>query len=275
MNKKLIIIGFFTIVLFSCKKDQNNIPTSVITGKKQNSSELSSIHTCSARSYSLENEGPSTSAVGKKVNFWNNNSKGPIVLHVKFLDDLASDFIRSKIQEKAKKWEKYANFRIDFVGADQPAEIRITCDSTSGSWSYVGKENLSIPSNEATMNYGWFTDATEDSEFSRVVVHEFGHALGLEHEQSSPLSNIKWNKPYVYAYYQRTNGWSHEMVDQNVFYKLSTSGTVYSAYDTKSIMHYPVPKEFTLDGRTVGWNTDLSAADKSFINKIYPFPKKG
>ena len=33
-----------------------------------------------------------------------------------------------------------------------------------------------------------------------------------------------------------------------------------------------VPPEFTLDGKAVGWNTDLSDMDKAFIATVYPKP---
>lgn len=32
------------------------------------------------------------------------------------------------------------------------------------------------------MHFGWLRDDTDDVEWRRVVVHEFGHALGAIHE---------------------------------------------------------------------------------------------
>ena len=48
------------------------------------------------------------------------------------------------------------------------------------------------------MNYGWFDSETTDDEYRRVVLHEFGHALGLAHEHQSPGVAIPWNEQKVY-----------------------------------------------------------------------------
>lgn len=53
------------------------------------------------------------------------------------------------------------------------------------------------------MNYGWLYPDTPDQEYSRVVLHEFGHALGAIHEHQHPEAAIPWDKPKVYEYYAR------------------------------------------------------------------------
>ena len=47
------------------------------------------------------------------------------------------------------------------------------------------------------MNFGWLTLNTDEREFRRAVLHEFGHVLGLVHEYQNPNADIPWNKAAV------------------------------------------------------------------------------
>jgi hypothetical protein len=187
-------------------------------------------------------------------------------LRVKLLG--GSPFVQGKVNQYALAWKDCANITLQFVTSGD-AEIRVSFNP-GGSWSYVGTDNLVISAGQPTMNYGWFTDSTPDDEFSRVIIHEFGHALGCIHEHQSPAANIPWNKPAVYAYYQQTQGWSPAQVDVNIFDLYAQSTTQYSAFDTQSIMLYAIPASLTTNGFSTGWNRVLSATDKSFIAGVYP-----
>lgn len=188
--------------------------------------------------------------------------------------------LQSKVKQYAVEWCKYANLKFVFVDKAAGADIRIGFYAGKGSWSLIGKQSsmfsVDINSgrsvsgqNGVSMNYGWFNQNTTEQEFKRTILHEFGHALGLLHEHLSPLSGIKWNIPKVYAYYMQTQNWSKEEVDKNVLNKYSVTQTN-GEYDPASIMHYPVSKEFTLDGYEVGWNYNISAGDKKTITSLYP-----
>ena len=72
-----------------------------------------------------------------------------------------------------------------------------------------------------------------------TTMHEFGHALGLLHEQSYPGA-IKWNKDTVYKYYERYD-WDKAKTDFNVLEVSEQFFTNGTAYDPKSIMHYSIP----------------------------------
>lgn len=106
-----------------------------------------------------------------------------------------------------------------------------------------------------------------------TTIHEFGHALGLLHEQSYP-GGIKWNRDTVYKYYARTQKWDKATVDFNVLEASDFFYTNGTSYDPKSIMHYAVHSWQTLDGYSVSKNYDFSDGDKMIIAALYPKNQK-
>jgi hypothetical protein len=201
-------------------------------------------------------------AFGQASTFWSKNT-----LRVRFLGGSAR--VRAKVMQYASHWSQHADIKFEFVD-QEPSDIRIGFDQNSGSWSYVGRTNNYISPNRTTMNFGWFTDRTSDTEFRRTTLHEFGHAIGLSHEHQHPEVDINWNREAVYTYYRRTQDWSRSEVDGNIFRKYSNSTTNYSAYDPSSIMHYYIPRSLVSGTWTSQWNTNLSETDISFIRSIYP-----
>jgi serralysin len=180
-----------------------------------------------------------------------------------------SPIVGAKVQEKALQWNQYSGVKFQFV-SQRPADIRVSFNPDGTSWSYVGTDCVTVPSDQPTMNFGWLTDTTDDGEFSRVVLHEFGHALGCIHEHQNPAAGIPWDKPKVYNYYWQKYRWSRGEVDQNLFRLYDKSITQYTAFDPNSIMLYSIPAELTTTGFSVGWNRVLSETDKEFITKVYP-----
>lgn len=194
----------------------------------------------------------------------------PVRLDVGFLDGDAG--LKAEVIRTASEWSRYAN--ADFVSSDRAVAdcpIRISF-KLRGAWSYLGKDALDEPADQPTMNYGWFTVQTPQEEIRRVVLHEFGHALGLAHEHFHPDGGIPWNKEKTYAWYREARGWDREMVDEQVFFRYGQSQTVHTELDLKSIMLYPIPAELT-DGKFhTEMNAELSETDKAFIARMYPRP---
>ena len=187
-------------------------------------------------------------------------------LQVSFTDGEAD--VQAKVESFAKQWEDHANLHLDF-GTHADPEIRISF-LQSGSWSYLGTDAMVIPDDEPTMNYGWLTAESDDDEYSRVVLHEFGHAMACIHEHNHPEAGIPWDLEAVYRYYTLTQGWTRDDVDRQVLARYDRNITNFSAYDPTSIMHYSVPNELTEGEFEVGWNRILSQTDKDFIRVLYP-----
>jgi serralysin len=191
-------------------------------------------------------------------------------LKVSFMDGETD--VQARVEPLAHIWSKYANIKFDFGNHAHP-EIRISFASR-GSWSKAGTDALLVPDHKPTMNFGWLTPESPDADYERVVVHEFGHALGAIHEHQNPDAGIPWDEDKVYAYYTGPpNNWSKAEVFHNLIRKYSESITKFSEFDEKSIMLYPIPNEHTIGNYQVGWNRRLSAQDKKFIGEMYPFPR--
>jgi hypothetical protein len=178
--------------------------------------------------------------------------------------------VQQKVERFATEWTKQIGIKFRF-GTDEDAEIRIAFQP-NGSWSYMGTDCLLAPKNRQTMNFGWLVPDSPDDEYSRVVVHEFGHALGMPHEHQNPAAGIPWAKETVYRYYMGPpNNWTKAQVDNNLFARYDESLTKHTDFDEESIMLYPIPREFVTDENyVVGMNRKLSDKDIEFMSKIYP-----
>jgi hypothetical protein len=139
-----------------------------------------------------------------------------------------------------------------------------------GYWSAIGSSSRHYAADEPTMNFAWNLFGADDREINRVVLHEFGHALGLFHEHQNPNLKVTWNRQVVYDYYRNNHGWSEEMVDSNIFRQLEPDSVDASEFDERSVMLYTFPPEFTAEGLRAAYNTDLSDTDKQEIAALYP-----
>jgi astacin (peptidase family M12A) len=202
-----------------------------------------------------------------KAKRWRNGR----TLHIRFMD--GDQALQQRVADCATEWTRHANIQFAFDNA-QDAEIRVAFIQGAGSWSAVGTDALVeewFAKNEPTMNFGWLTTDSTDDDVSSVVLHEFGHALGLIHEHQSPAAEIRWNKELIYRQLGGPpNNWPRETVDHNVFDRIAKTELNFTQYDATSIMHYFFPKEWTLDGTEFRENAVLSPNDIQFISQQYP-----
>lgn len=103
------------------------------------------------------------------------------------------------------------------------------------------------------------------------IMHEFGHALGFQHQQNVPdrdnYVNIHFENMDQKRYYEFRNMSSNDVIDFGL------------AYDYRSIMHYR-PYEFSNNGKPtitakhvvvndMGQREGLTSIDVTKINKLY------
>jgi Astacin (Peptidase family M12A) len=238
---------------------------------------------------------------------WDNQA----TILVKFMPG-GSQRMRDLVMKYARDWEQFANIKFSFV-PDNTAKtnIRVKLGKGLGHNSFVGTYCNLTPQAEQTLNLdtsdfidfnyyvveakkggvdfgkmtnddvnAWVASVLQKSDLRLnnkgmrgTTLHEFGHALGLLHEQSYP-GGIKWNKsPEVYAYYEKTQGWDKDKVDAQVFEVSDVFYTNSTTYDPKSIMQYSIEAWQTTDGFSVPRNEELSEGDKSLVRALYPKDK--
>ena len=215
--------------------------------------------------WAAQRTGPATRAALDKRAKWQNR-----ILNIGFLDDDADEDLMDRVKTAAKIWTEFARLTFVFVNDVKQAQIRISF-SQSGSWSVLGNTALQVPKNKPTMNFGWLTPNSSDEQVRSVVLHEFGHAIGLIHEHQNPAGGIPWNKPQVYRDLSAPpHQWDKEKVDRNFFAVYDKELTVHTKVDDKSIMMYPIAQNWVTEaGFARDLNADLSDLDRSFIREQY------
>jgi len=185
---------------------------------------------------------------------------------IRFLE--GDEELRERVKAVALEWTDIANLNLEFTDS-APSDIRIAFEAGNGSWSYLGTVCRKISEPEPTMNYGWLTPDSPDEELRRVVLHEFGHALGLIHEHQNPEGGIKWNRAAVIKDLKGPpNNWDRATIENNIFKKYEDVDA--TSVDANSIMMYPIPKAWTLDGFSAGFNSELSETDIEKTREVYP-----
>lgn len=188
-------------------------------------------------------------------------------LNVNFIDTNDYDLM-VKTLAVANLWSKSANIKFVLTTDIFDSDIRISFRGNNGYLSAIGNSAEDDIYNAKPTLWLENLDHQSEEEFKRVVLHEFGHAIGLEHELQNPRSPILWDSSAVYKYYMDEYKWDTAMVDNNVFYKLK--GIKYTEFDSKSIMIYAVPAFLTKNNKEIHWPKELSNKDKQIISKYYP-----
>jgi hypothetical protein len=229
--------------------------------------------------------------------------------------------LRSKIEDAANEWAKpgIANIKFQFRDAtgkflewsatdpDFRAEIRVAFGSGSGGgyWSHVGRDSINRDMaggrpGETSLNLDSF-DRGLPSDWRAVVIHEFGHALGFQHEHQNPVGGCDFRFEDDVGYVQTKNAqgwfipdpnghrpglytflggyknyWPQAKVDFNLKALQVSSAYLVGQFDKLSIMKYFFDAFMFTAGEnspcyTSTENLVLSAQDKEGARKAYSF----
>ena len=167
---------------------------------------------------------------------------------------------RAAILAGIQQWQDNTCVQFNEV-TDGSSTPHIRVIKSSGCWSYIGK---------ATNSGGQQLSIGSGCTGLGTVVHEFGHALGLRHQQAR---NDRDN--YVTILFEN-------IMDgrENNFNKLSSPNNYSVPYDLTSVMHYG-SKYFSKNGldtirvkdfireSLIGQRNGLSHRDKQIVNAMY------
>lgn len=197
-------------------------------------------------------------------------------LNVWFLD--GEPFVHQLVASTATQWSRYGNIRLNFSN-ERPqhgSHIRISFKGYDG--SSLGAHN-DLTSDAPTMQLPSVADSKLSLEYKkRIILHEFGHALGFEHEFRHP----HWPYGDAWLLYQAEQcqqllaGYVAEDLQEvrcnKVNQTLSADTALVLPFDEHSIMNYPIAAEW-LENREqdIEVAMTLSQWDKTAMTLAYPF----
>lgn len=187
-----------------------------------------------------------------------------ITLGVCFLD--GSDAQLEAVRRAAPKWldgplQGRVAFQFD-VPANQ-SQIRVRFAPDGGNWSKVGSEALAVPKTKMTMNL--------EKVDEHLVLHEFGHCLGLEHEHRNPGADIQWIPSVVIKYMNKKYDWSEETTRAQILSKLPATAACVGdkLFNRESIMNYEVPASWTANHVAIPIIRTISERDFNCLHGLY------
>ncbi|MGH8384791.1 MAG: M12 family metallopeptidase [Pseudomonas sp.] len=222
--------------------------------------------------YTSNSGGRKKRGIGEHTKYWQ-PGKTLKILVFKF-DEQSFDVV----QNAASKWLPYVNLKFEFIEMDEQdifaseerlGDIRVDFHPkyAAGGISYLGTDSLIGNPHAPSMMLGTKFDSPH---YESMVIHEFGHALGLNHEHQHPDAGIPWDREKAYFHFAASANLSKAEVDANVFPRERNPDQIYTPYDRLSIMHYEVNNELTVGNWHQPANMQISDGDIAMMRRIYP-----
>ncbi|MDR2920761.1 MAG: hypothetical protein LBV72_15540 [Tannerella sp.] len=210
-------------------------------------------------------EGVQLRGVSLKDKQWNPGE----TICIKFLNGTAAQ--QNKVKDFSKEWLDYANLVFEFVEPAENADVKIAFDwqGDQVTWSMIGADARKIPQSVPSLNFGKLSSISAFAK--RDILMQFGHVLGLVNEHQGVNNPTQLDADIVYAYYLE-EGWSVKEINDFFFTPYTGEATNYTAFDSKSIMVWPIDEIFTTNGTGQSRNSQLSETDKAFVAQLYPAP---
>ena len=196
-------------------------------------------------------------------------------LQVHFID--GNQTMAETVLTQLKKWTAVCNLKFEqseLTGSD----VRVTFRN-QGHFSQVGTDARGLPG-EQTMNLAMNQSTMTEPYNMSVILHEFGHAMGMVHEHSSAASNLRFKSAREIATIfagRFGEGADFEetvrLVEFNILKKYKDKELIkFSKFDADSIMIYALPGSCFTDGNAIDANLDLSDIDKEYARQLYGAP---
>lgn len=145
----------------------------------------------------------------------------------------------------------YVNLTFEFVDRDGACLI-------DNQWSMGG----------VCMGSGTRTPTIHLSNSSQfLVIHEFGHALGMMHESRNPSATLTWVDSALQQKYASGNTNIYKQITK----QFDTSKIRALPFDQNSVMGYPLPASTNLENIEMQPSNEFTDLDKEWLRQTYGY----